>query len=244
MESYTIPDEQREVQDVLERFGKTHVEDILRKPYVKLALNKLRWVPIAMGISHYLLPDMPIMDYIQMANSMEERITRDSELDETAYYRIIAARNILVLLNMACAFNHTIQDFFFLTIHQIQELIRNCDFVKTTNLTNIFDRFSLKECDSIQKMVDAILYHIKPITALSEDKSVICVHLMRGTDTEQDILLGFELYHLFFSLLFAKRFPITFSDEHLNLKYHTQQFWDDYDKEFIHAVRTFDEGVE
>ena len=235
MESYTIPEEERELQDILVRFGKTHVEDILHKPYVKLALNKLRWVPICMGISHYLLPEMPIMDYIQMANSMEERITRGNELDETAYYRILAAHNILVLLNMACAFNKNVMDFFTLTIFE---------FVKNTNLTYIFDRFSLNECDNVQKMVDAILKHIEPVTALSEEKSILCVHLTRGTDTEQDILLGFELYHLFFSLLFAKEFPMFFSEEHLNPKYHTQQFWDDYDIEFIHAVRTFDEGVE
>ncbi|MBE5848664.1 MAG: hypothetical protein E7298_00670 [Lachnospiraceae bacterium] len=149
MESYTIPEDKREVKDILERFGKSHVEDILRKPYTKLALNKLRWVPICMGISHYLLLEMPIMDYIQMANSMEERITRGNELDETAYYRILAAQNILVLLNMACAFNKNVRDFFALTIQQLLELVRIFEFVKNTNLTYIFDRFSLNECDNV-----------------------------------------------------------------------------------------------
>ena len=28
----------------------------------------------------------------------------------------------------------------------------------------------------------------------------------------------------------------------MNLKYHTNKFWDDYDNKFIHAVRTWYEG--
>ena len=63
MASYIPPPE---IHDILERFANTPVEAILHKPYVKLALNKLRFVPITMGLTHFLLLEMPIVDLIQM----------------------------------------------------------------------------------------------------------------------------------------------------------------------------------
>ena len=73
MASYIPPPE---IQDILERFANTPVEAILHKPYVKLALNKLRFIPITMGITHFLLPEMPRASEAGFSSFRENRPVR------------------------------------------------------------------------------------------------------------------------------------------------------------------------
>ena len=101
MDVFPISREQLKSRYIMQQFAKTSVESILHKPYVKLALNKLRWVPITMGISHFLLPGMQLLIFIIISTSIDEVIHNGNDFSQTAYYRILAARNILVLLQKA-----------------------------------------------------------------------------------------------------------------------------------------------
>ncbi len=242
MKAYTIRPEYKELHSVMEKFGKAHVEDIIPRGYKKIILNRLRWVLTDFGISHYRLPEMPIMEYIMTAASLETRITQGNALDITAYYRILAARNILKLLASAYDFHDDVKQFYNMNIRQVLAPIENYEYISKSNLTDLMQHFSLTKDDSIGKMTDSILAHIEPITGHCYEKNIICEKLTCGTDEERDILFAFELYHLMFPLYFSLRFPISFSEEHLNIKHHTTKFWDDYDNEFIHAVRTWYEG--
>lgn len=234
-----IPAERKELYTILSKFAKIPVEDILQKPYIKLGLNKLRWVLKDFGISHFLLPETPLMDYIQIADSLSEDITRASVLSLTVYCRILAARNVLVLLNLAYEFNSNVKQYYNLSIKRVLYPLSEIEFVMTNErLSEVLKHFNLNEDDTIHKLAASIRQHIEPIVDLSIYKNDICTRLAAGTDEEQDILLGYELYRLFFPLYFAKMFPISYSEQQLNKKYHTTQFWNDYDCEIIQAIRS------
>ena len=233
-----------EIHDIIERFANTPVEEILHKPYVKLALNKLRFIPISMGITHLLLPEMPIGDLIQMGIYLTEQITTGNELDETSYYRILAARNIVRLLLKAYDFNPNVKDYFDLTINQVLEPVKMHSYVQKDDYENTFKKFSLGESDSIYKLARSILTHIEPITEMSNRKREVCMFRNSRTDNEPDTILAFELYHLFFSMYLSNEFPEDFSEEHLNTKYHTKQFIDDYEREFIIMIGSNQEGCD
>ena len=242
METYTIRPEYLELHSVLEKFGGIHVEDIIPAGYKKVILNRMRWVLTDFGISHYRLPEMPIMEYVMTAASLEERITRGNALDITAFYRALAARNILKLLSRAYEFHDDVKRCYELCIGHVLAPVENSDYVAKSNLSELLQRFSLSSDDSIKNMTDVILAHIEPIIELNDYKNIICEKMAGGTNEEQDILFAYELYHLMFPLYYSLCFPITYSEEHMNLKYHTNKFWDDYDNKFIHAVRTWYEG--
>lgn len=241
MATYKSPSE---IHDIIKRFANTPVEEILHKPYVKLALNKLRFIPISMSITHLLLPEMPIGDLIQMGIYMTEQITTGNELDETSYYRILAARNIVLLLLKAYDFNPNVRDYFDLTIKQVLEPVKEHPYVQNDNYVNTLKKFSLNENDSIYRLAESILTHIEPITEMSGRKREVSMFRDRRSDNEPDTILAFELYHLFFSKYFATEFPEAFSEESLNAKYHTNQFIDDYHREFIIVISGNQEGCD
>ena len=237
------PADYKELYATLARFARSHVEDILQKPYIKLGLNKLRWVLKDFGISHYLLPEMPLMDYIQIADSLAEDITKESVLDLTVYCRILAARNVLVLLSLAYEFNDNVQKYYNVGLKRILATIANINLgMSPDRLSDILLHFKINEDDTIQMVADTIRKHIEPIVDLSYYKNDICPRLAVGTDEEQDILLAYELYRLLFPLYFAKMFPISFAEQALNNKYHTTHFWNDYDSEIIQAIRSGEGG--
>ena len=241
MEAYTFLSDYKELRDIMEKFGKAHVENIIPSGIKKIILNRMRWVLTDFAISHYRLPEMPIMEYAKIAASLEERITSGNALDITAYYRILSARNILKLLDRAYDFHDDVRRFYDLSIGRVLAPVDDFEFISKSNLPELMQRFSLTKEDSIRKMTDAILTHVEPIIELSDFKNIICEKLAGGTDEEQDILFAFELYHLMFPLYFSLCFPDAYSEEHLNQKYHTITFWDDYYNKFIHAVRTWNE---
>ena len=238
MASYIPPPE---IQDILERFANTPVEAILHKPYVKLALNKLRFIPITMGITHFLLPEMPIVDLIQMGICMSEQITTGNVLDETSFYRILTARNIVFLLNKAYDFNPNVRDFFNLTIKQVLDPVKQYAFAQKTDYAKILKGLSLCETNTIHDLAGTILTHLEPITEMANRKSEVCI-FCDNQNAESDIFVAFELYHLFFSLYFSNVLPESFSEEVLNEKYHTREFIDDNEKLSITIVRINPEG--
>ncbi len=227
---------------IMQLFARTSVESIIQSPYVKQALNKLRWVPITMGISHYLLPEMSLMDFIIISTSIEELIHNGNDFSQTAYYRILSARNILVLLQKAYSFNESVQKYYNLSIQQVIEVAREYNFSYKSNLLKLFDEFAIKETDSIQKMADIILSNIEPIIELADYKDSTCSRLAVGSEKEQNILTAYELFYIFFHLIFAKVFENDYSEDVLGKKYHCTDIWNDYELKFINGIRKYEEG--
>ena len=242
MDVFTTPREKIRHYFTMERFAETSIESILRKPYVKLALNKLRWVPITMGISHYLLPEMPLMDFIIMSTSIEELIHNGNDFSRTAYSRILAVRNILLLLQKAYSFNECVQNYYDLNILQVLNVAREYNLPFKRNLSRLFEEFSLKETDSIKILADTIQRHIEPIIELSECKDSTCRLLSAGSDREQSILSAYELFYIIFHLLFAMVFKEDYSEDVLGKKYHCTDIWNDFELKFINGIREYEEG--
>ena len=234
MAKVQITDEQRAFYQMLCDFAGTRIEDILPKGQVKLCLNKLRWVLTDFGLSHYMLPDMPVLDYIQIAESLAEDITYESVLDVTVYYRILAARNVLFLLKKAYNSNKNVKNYYNTKFERILTPMdcRN----SRSDLTDFMQHFSISPDDTIRKIADTILNNIEPITELSERKGDICHVITAGTEKEQKILLAYELYRIIFSLYFARRLPEKCSERVLCEKYNTTEFWIDFKGEIIRAI--------
>lgn len=237
MDIFQVSHEKLKSWVTMQQFARTSVESILHKPYVKLALNKLRWVPITMGISHYLLPEMPLLDFIIISTSIEELIHKGDEFSQTAYYRILSVRNILVLLQKAYTFNDCIKDFYNLSISQVTDVAREYDISSISNLPHLFEEFTIKEADSIQKMADIVLSNIEPIVELADYKDSTCSRLAVGSEKEQNILTAYELFYIFFHLIFAKVFENDYSEDVLGKKYHCTDIWNDYELKFINGIR-------
>lgn len=237
MEKIQITDEQREFYQMLCDFAGTRIEDILPKGQVKLCLNKLRWVLTDFYISHYKLPDMPVLDFIQISESLAEDITQESVLDVTVYYRILAARNILFLLKKAYKSNDNVKNFYNTKFEKILTPVLRMDCRKSqTDTASFMQHFSISPDDSIRKIADTMLKNIEPITELSEHKGNICQIITSGTDKEQNILLAYELYRIIFSLYFAVILPEKCSERVLCKKYNTTEFWIDFSGEIIRAI--------
>ena len=170
-----VADKQETINDILSQFALTHVEDILQPPYVKLALNKLRYVLVDFGVSHYRLPEMPISHYIQMAESIAEYFTKKDEFDLTAFYRILAARNVLAILKRAYDFNANVKAFYDLTLDQILDPVARVDIAAShTNLTEIFNQFSLCEKDNVKKLAFTLQRHLDAITEFWDKRESFC----------------------------------------------------------------------
>ena len=234
-----------ELDDIMLAFGNTHVEDLVPRGYKKYVLNKLRWIPIDFGISHFKLayPPMPIMDLIQIGASLEELITKGSAFDTSAYYEMLAARNIIKLLDRAYSFNEDVKRFYDLKIQTILSSIAADDQIEESNklssLPGLMQKAGIDPSDTIKIMADYILQHLEHITDLSDHKNIICQKITNGTCAERNILLGYELYFLLFPMLFSWILPSTFSTEFLCEKYRKRRFWDNYDMTPIDAIREY-----
>ncbi len=236
-----VREEQEMLRDVFSRFATTHVEDILQQPYVKLALNKLRWVPIQMGFSHYRLPEMPLSHYIQMAESMEEHITKATEFDLTVFYRILAARNIMVLLEKAYDFNKNVKDFYDLPLDLILDPVTRVEiYMSHANLTSLFRRLSINEKDTMKTLAHAIRQNLDFITEFWDERESIGDILVGPND--KLALNAYELYRVFFSICFARRLPEICSEEHLNEQYHTTSFWIDFESQLVLGIYACEGG--
>lgn len=224
--------------DIMDRFGSILIEDLLSKKVKKLGLNKLRWVLIDFGISHLTLPEMPLMEYIIIASCLEERITRGALLDTTTFYRILAARNILTLLNHAYDFHDTVKEFYSLRFEDVLSvMVEDNNLMGSINIKGLMQDLSLSPSDNIKAVTDSLLEQITPIVSLFEQKNVICKALTEGTDKEQAILNAYELYHLLFPFCFAFECPNLFSKDFLGKKYKTIKFDTDYDNKFVCNIR-------
>ena len=234
-----------ELADIMLAFGNTHIEDLAPRGYKKYVLNKMRWIPIDFGISHFKLcyPPMPIMDLIQIGASVEEIITKGSAFDTSAYYEILAARNIIKLLDRAYTFNENVKRFYDLKIQAILSFIAADDQIEESNklstLPELMQKAGIDPSDTIKTMADFILQHLEHITDLSDHKNIICKMITNGVLEERLILIGYELYFLLFPMLFSWELPSTFSTTILGEKYRKRRFWDNYDITPIDAIREY-----
>ena len=235
----------QELYDIMLAFGNTPVEQLVPRSYKKYVLNKMRWIPIDFGISHFKLcyPPMPIMDLIQIGASVEEIITKGSAFDTSAYYEILAARNIIKLLDRAYTFNENVKRFYDLKIQAILSFIAADDLIEDSNrlstLSGLLQRAAIDPSETIKTLTDFILQHLEPIADLAEYKNIICQKITSGTCVERNILMGYELYFLLFPMLFSWKLPSNFSTTFLAEKYRKRRFWDDYDFSPIDAIREY-----
>lgn len=236
---------EQELADIMLAFGNTHVENLAPHGFKKYVLNKLRWIPIDFGISHFKLtyPPMPILDLIQIGASIEELITKGSAFDTSAYYEILAARNIIKLLYRAYSFSEDVKRFFDLKIQTILSSIAADDLIEDSNkllgLPRLLQRTAIDQGETIKSLADFILQALEPITDLAEHKNIICQKITNGTCAEKNILLGYELYFLLFPMLFSWILPSNFSTTFLSEKYRKHRFWDNYDYSPIDAIREY-----
>ena len=241
MKDVNIPNEHLKLLCFMHSLGDAHVEDLLPKGIIKYGLNKLRWVLTDFGISHYYLPEMPIADYIMMAACLDEQTTCGNTLNETVFYRFLAARNILKLLCRAYDCHNDIKKYYDLPIRVVFDVIRNENLFKCPSADVLMHDFSLLPTDSIKIVTDALLARTEPIIDLCDSKSNILQKLIAGTNKEQRILTAYELYHLLFPVFFSLQFPLDYSAEFLNKKYRTQRFKDGHDNDFVNIVRIWRE---
>ena len=235
-------DTHERITNIIENLLRVHIEDILPKGKKKLVLNKLRWVLTDFGISHFKLPEMPVMEYVIIASSLEERITSENLLDIIAFYRILAARNILKLLTHAYDYNDAVKQFEDLRFEDFLSVIEDDDnMMGAIDIESLLQKLSLSASDTIKTIIDALLDRIEPITGLFERKGHICEAITEGTDEERGILDAYELYHFIFPFCFSLECPLLFSKERLSKKYNTIKFGNDYDNLFILNIREWRE---
>jgi len=242
MTMFQFPAEEEKLyHSYMESFGNAHVEDLFPKGYKKYGLNKFRWVPIDFGLSHYVLPEMPIMDYIMIAANLEEHITKDSVFDVTAFYQLLASRNILILLNRAYSLNAEVKQYYDISLkYAISSLENNTYIIEANQLSDLPDllrHFSLSQYDTIKKITDTIISAIEPITMFYDFKNTTCTKITKGTDEERNILYGYKLYYLIFPLSFSLQPQGSFSCKYLNDKYHSTRFSDEFENTFINRIR-------
>ena len=234
-----------ELADIMLAFGNTHVEDLAPPGYKKYVLNKLRWIPIDFGLSHFKLcyPPMPILDLIQIGASIEEIITKGSAFDTSAFYEILAARNIIKLLDRAYTINEDVKRFYDLKIQAILSFIAADDQIEESNklstLSGLLPKAAITPNDTVKSVADFILLCLEPIIDLADSKIIICHKITKGTDEEKKILFGYELYFLLFPMFFSWKLPSSFSTLFLGEKYRKRRFWDNYDFTPIDAIREY-----
>ena len=238
-----LPDQ--ELAGIMLAFGNIPVEQLAPRGHKKYVLNKLRWIPIDFGISHFKLayPPMPIMDLIQIGASLEELITKGSAFDTSAYYEILAARNIIKLLDRAYAFNEDVKRFYDIKIQAILSSIADNlidDSNKLSTLSGLLQKTAISPNDTIKSVADFILLCLEPIVDLADSKNIICHKITKGTDEEKEILFGYELYFLLFPMFFSWKLPSSFSTLFLGEKYRKRtRFWDEYDVTPIDTIHEY-----
>lgn len=230
------------ITNIIEDLLRVHIEDILPKGKKKIVLNRLRWVLTDFGLSHFKLPEIPVMEYVIIASCLEERITSENMLDIIAFYRILAARNILKLLCYAYEYNDAVKHFSDLRFKDFLSVIEDDDnMMGAIDIENLLQKLSLSASDTIKTIMDALLDRIEPITGLFEHKGRICEVITEGTNEERGILDAYELYHFIFPFCFSLECPLLFSKERLSKKYNTIKFGNDYDNLFILNIREWRE---
>ena len=241
---YTIHnnEDHQMIIDIIENLLRVHIEDVIPKGFKKASLNRLRWVLIDFGVSHLRLPEMPLMEYVLIASCLEERITPENLLDTITFYRILAARNILKLLNRAYKFNNAVKQFLDLRFEDFLSVIEDDDnMMGLIELDNLLQKLFLAPSDKIKTIVEVMSIHIEPITMLFERKGDICEVITEGTKEECAILDAYELYHFIFPFCFSLECPLLFSKERLSKKYNTVKFGNDNDNLFVKNVREWRE---
>lgn len=236
----------QELYDIMLAFGNTPVEQLAPRGYKKYTLNKLRWIPIDFGLSHFKLcyPPMPILDLIQIGASLEEQITQGSVFEVSAYFEILSARNIIRLLDRAYSFNENVKHFYDLKIQTILCSISADDLIddsnKLSSLSGLLQKAAITPNDTIKSVADFILLCLEPIVDLADSKNIICHKITKGTNEEKKILFGYELYFLLFPMFFSWKLPSSFSTLFLGEKYRKRtRFWDEYDVTPIDTIHEY-----
>lgn len=221
---------QKEIKHILDRFISVTIMDILLPSYRKLALNKLRWVLTDVGVSHWRLFKMPLLHYIRISESLEYPLVRNF-VAEAAYYRILSARNFLLLLTKAYSFNADVKTFLDM---RICDLLQYADTFKSTISASIKEQipaaFKLSEKNTLLELVNKIAEQIEPITELYGRKKFLCYLLTHGA--HKDILPAYWLFCSVFSLLFIEFFPEKFSADAMRHIYQNVHFSNDFDNHF------------
>ena len=242
MNTFQSNENHERITSIIEDLLRVHIEDILPKGKKKIVLNRLRWVLTDFGLSHFKLPEMPVMEYVIIASCLEEHITSENLLDIIAFYRILAARNILKLLNRAYKFNNAVKQFLDLRFEDFLSVIEDDDnMMGLIELDNLLQKLFLAPSDKIKTIVEVMSIHIEPITMLFERKGDICEVITEGTKEECAILDAYELYHFIFPFCFSLECPLLFSKERLSKKYNTVKFGNDNDNLFVKNVREWRE---
>ena len=239
-----IPPKRREMQKAISDFARTQVRDILDITYRKAALNRLRWVLIENWISHYRLKKMSLIDLILIGDNMECLIAIGGTfLNETIYHRILAARNIIILLNKSLEFNDKVKSFFQLTIKDLIEYWHHHDFITAGGkLPEMLNLFSLSEDDTIQKLSEALASSLDDIINSSDNHEAVGYKLFFGSDANKKTLVAYRLFHIFFAEFFSRSFPLSLSAEAMKKKYPGAHFRDDDLDSFLALVRRQAEG--
>lgn len=236
---------EEELASIMYAFGNTPIEKLAPCGYKKYVLNKLRWILIDFGISHFRLayPPMPIIDLIQIGASLEEHVTSDSVIDVSAYYQILAARNILKLLDKAYDFNENVKLFYNLELKRILSSINNdnqiCNPTKLSTLPKLLHMNALTPNDTIKSAADFMLFRLEPIIDLADKKNKISQIITDETNEEKNILIGYELYFYIFPLFFSWNLSDSFSTLFLSDKYRKKHFWDNYETTPIDKIRAY-----
>ena len=220
---------QTEVKQILDRFIAVRIIDILRPSYQKLALCRLRWALTDVGVSHYLLPEMPLMDYIRISESLECPLSCHL-IAESAYYCILSARNILALLKKAYLFNAAVTDFLNMRIGDLlgyaDSLNDSLNIIVPELIRKQIPSFKLTEKSTLLELVDAVAEEIEPVTVLYARKKYMCYLLTRGSC--KSILPAYWLFRLVFSLSFIELYPEKFSAYFMKKNYRNVHFFDDF----------------
>ncbi len=146
------------ITNIIEDLLRVHIEDILPKGKKKIVLNRLRWVLTDFGLSHFKLPEMPVMEYVIIASCLDEHITSENLLDIIAFYRILAARNILKLLTHAYDYNDAVKQFTDLRFNDFLSVIEDDDnMMGAIDIEKLLQTLSLSESDTIKTILNTLL---------------------------------------------------------------------------------------
>lgn len=220
---------QTDIKQILDLFITTTVTDILQPSYRKMILNKLRWVLTDSGISPYRLPSMPLLHYIQISEVLEYPLSQNP-ISEYAYYRILAARNILVLLLNAYSFNDAVMALFDTPIGSLFQYADSLPAGISASIKKQIPYFMLSEQDSLAELTDAISIRIEPITELHHRKRLIRYLLTDGS--YKGVLTAYRLFRSVFSLLFVGIYPEKFGAAAMKPIYRNVRFYNDFEDKF------------
>lgn len=225
------------VKQNLYLFTTVKISGILHPSYKTLALCKLRWPLTDSGVSHYRLPDMPLLHYIRISESLDYPLS-EYIFGESAYYCILSARNILVLLKKGYLFNTAVKAFFDMRICDLLEYADSLSIflnvIVPESIRALIPIFKLTENSTFLELVDAVSEKIEPITSLHHKKRLLPFLLTRGS--YRGVLDAYRLYRLVFSLLFIDLYPEKFSAKEMQRIYRNVRFIDDFDDAFTEEL--------